>query len=112
MDHTMIAAPLAANDTNATNATNASNASNASIATLQRMIKEPDHECDADQLLPGDANPGLVEPGDPPNVHTTPSTSAIMTASDAAALAAKEALQAAEFAKEAAEAVKAAEKSR
>jgi len=79
-----------------------------SIACLERMIKDPTHDCDPSQLLPGEGDPGLVNAA--ANVHSTHSSDAISVAAAAAQQAAEAAQAAAEAAKAAANAAAAAQK--
>lgn len=79
-----------------------------SIACLERMIKDPTHDCDPSQLLPGEGDPGLVNAA--ANVHSTHSSDAVSVAAAAAQQAAEAAQAAAEAAKAAATAAAAAEK--
>jgi len=77
-----------------------------SIACLERMIKDPTHDCDPSQLISGEGDPGLVNTK--ANVHSTHSSDAVSVAAAAARQAAEAAQAAAEAAAAAAEAAKAA----
>jgi len=79
-----------------------------SIACLERMIKDPTHDCDPSQLISGEGDPGLVNTK--ANVHSTHSSDAVSVAAAAARQAAEAAAAAAEAAKAAASAAAAAEK--
>jgi len=79
-----------------------------SIACLERMIKDPTHDCDPSQLISGEGDPGLVNTK--ANVHSTHSSDAVSVAAAAARQAAEAAQAAAEAAKAAASAAAAAEK--